>query len=46
MFFPSSFLFTVREIGSLPLVFQAGFNEPKKKKRKERVENNEHVHNF
>ena len=45
MFFPSSFLFTVREIGSLPLVFQASFNE-QKKKRKERVENNEHVHNF
>ena len=29
-----SFLFTVREIGSLPLVFQAGFNEQKKKKGK------------
>jgi len=28
-----SFLFTVREIGSLPLVFQAGFNEQKKKKK-------------
>ena len=42
-----SFLFMVREIGSLPLVFQAGFNDKKKKKkRKERVENNEHVHDF
>ena len=29
-----SFLFTVREIGSLPLVFQAGFNEQKKKGKK------------
>ena len=34
MCFFLSFLFTVREIGSLPLVFQAGFNEQKKKKKK------------